>query len=328
MRFALDAAREDFASSIDAMLSAADVPGIHRARVSGDSQPLRGMWKSLAQLGVTGLMVDAEFGGVGADALDMVVAVERLGRWAVPGPVVESIVAAPVLLQSLPDDQCNDRLTALAAGDAVTSIALEPDMPRALDADVADFVLLVRSGAVHVATVDNVSLSFDPSRALSTLKPGQQIGSGVDHSAAVESARLWGALGCAAQTIGAGTALLDASADHAKSRRQFGRAIGSYQAVKHRLADVLIGLELARPLLYNAALSVTANSPTAARDVSAAKVACGAAAYRSSRAALQIHGAIGYTSEFDLSMWITKVRALQSAWGTAAHHRRRVLEAL
>jgi hypothetical protein len=104
---------------------------------------------------------------------------------------------------------------------------------------------------------------------------------------------------------------------YAKQRSQFGRPIGAFQAVKHQLADVHVGLELARPLVHGAALS--------AIPVSAAKIAAADAAYRAARCALQVHGAIGYTAEYDLSLWLTKVRALQSTWGTSAVHRARLL---
>ncbi len=135
-----------------------------------------------------------------------------------------------------------------------------------------------------------------------------------------------GALATAAQLLGAGRALLDSSVAYVTQRHQFGRPIGQYQAVKHQLANALIGLEMAEPLLYRAALST--DSPNRARDVSAAKLACAEAAYRTARTALQVHGAIGYTAEYDLSLWLTKVTALRSAWGTADFHRARIAAAL
>jgi alkylation response protein AidB-like acyl-CoA dehydrogenase len=109
---------------------------------------------------------------------------------------------------------------------------------------------------------------------------------------------------------------------HARVREQFGRPVGANQAVQHRLADVAIGLEYARPLLDAAAGSLVP------LDVSAAKVACGDAAYAAARAALQVHGAIGYTAEHDLSLWLTKVRALVPAWGSQGEHRARVMAEL
>jgi hypothetical protein len=122
--------------------------------------------------------------------------------------------------------------------------------------------------------------------------------------------------------------MLDVSVDYAKQRSQFGRVIGSYQAIKHKLADVHIALELARPLVYGAALSLADHSPDADRDVSAAKAAASDAALLSARTSLQTHGAIGYTAEHDLSQWLLRVQALRSAWGDPTSHRRRVLEAL
>ena len=142
---------------------------------------------------------------------------------------------------------------------------------------------------------------------------------------------LLGTLASAAQMLGAGRALLEASVRHATQRAQFGRPIGAFQAVKHQLADVAIGLEFAQPLLDAAAVTVAMGggaSGTARRDVSAAKVACADAAYRAARTALQVHGAIGYTEEHDLSLWLAKVRALVPAWGSQAEHRAVVLAAL
>ena len=130
----------------------------------------------------------------------------------------------------------------------------------------------------------------------------------------------------AAQLVGAAEALLDAAVEYAKQRTQFGRVIGSYQAIKHKLADVHIAIELARPLVYGAAGSGRCRA--CARDVSAAKAAASEAALLAARSSLQTHGAIGFTQEHDLSLLLLRVQALRSAWGTPEVHRRRVLEAL
>lgn len=122
--------------------------------------------------------------------------------------------------------------------------------------------------------------------------------------------------------------MLDQSVAYAKQRTQFGRVIGSYQSIKHKLADVHIALEMARPLVYGAALSLADSSADTARDVSAAKVAAADAALLSARSSLQTHGAIGFTQEHDLSLLLLRVQALRSAWGDPTLHRRRLLEAL
>ncbi|UUZ59388.1 acyl-CoA dehydrogenase family protein [Nocardioides sp. B-3] len=130
----------------------------------------------------------------------------------------------------------------------------------------------------------------------------------------------------AAQLLGAGERIPADSVTYVKQRKQFGREIGSYQWIKHQLADVRIALDFARPLIDGAAVML--EGPDRARDVSAAKVAAGDAAYLASRVGLQVHGAIGYTAEFDLSLWLLKVRALVNARGTPDFHRGRVLESL
>jgi alkylation response protein AidB-like acyl-CoA dehydrogenase len=317
MRFGLDPQQRDFAASIDAALSAGDVPAAVRAWAGGDTAPGRKVWATLADLGVTALAVAERFGGLEAHPVDLVVALERLGRWCVPGPVAESIAVAPVLLA---DD---DRSEALASGELIATVALPPDMPRAVDAAAAGLVLVAQDGIVREANAGASHMSVDPTRRLFDVTA-----SGDGSTADVQRAYEFGVLATAAQLVGAGQALLDQSVAYAKQRAQFGRAIGSYQAIKHKLADVHIAVELARPLVYGAALSLAENSAHTARDVSAAKAAAGDAALLAARSGLQTHGAIGFTAEYDLSLWLLRVQALQSAWGTPAVHRRRVLAAL
>ena len=317
MRFALDAQQRDFAASIDAAMASADLPTAVRAWAGGDASPGRKVWARLADLGVTALAVPERFGGHDAHPVDLVVALERLGRWCVPGPVAESVAVAPVLLA---DD---DRLEALAAGELIATVAMPPAMPRAVDSAVAGLTLLARDGRIADATPGPSHPSVDPSRRLYDVTA-----SGEPRPADLARACEFGALATAAQLVGAGAALLTAAVDYAKQRTQFGRPIGSYQAIKHKLADVHIAIELARPLLYRAALSLADDSRDVARDASAAKVAAAEAALLAARSALQTHGAIGFTTEHDLSLWLLRVQALRSAWGDPAWHRRRVLKAL
>ena len=169
---------------------------------------------------------------------------------------------------------------------------------------------------VTEAEVGEQHESVDPSRRLYDVTP-----IGEAWQADVKRAYEFGALATAAQLVGAAEALLNAAVDYAKQRSQFGRVIGSYQAIKHKLADVHIAIELARPLVYGAALDQLI--PAERRDVSAAKAAASEAALLAARASLQTHGAIGFTQEHDLSLWLLRVQALRSAWGTPEAHRRR-----
>ena len=311
MKFALDEQQRDFAASIDAALGAADLPGAVRAWSAGDVAPGRKVWEQLSNLGVTALNVQEKFDGLDADPVDLVVALERLGHWCVPGPVAESIAVAPVLLV---DDE---RSAGLASGELIATVAQPPHTPRAVDAEAAGLVLLVTDDGVTEGRAGTCHESVDPSRRLYDVTAA-----GEAWQADVKRAFEFGALATAAQLVGTAEALRDAAVDYAKQRSQFGRVIGSYQAIKHKLADVHIAIELARPLLYGAALSLEP------RDVSAAKAAASEAALLAARSALQTHGAIGFTQEHDLSLLLLRVQALRSAWGTPEAHRRRVLEAL
>lgn len=321
MKFDLDQEQRDFAASIDAALGAADVPGAVRAWSTGDTAAGKRVWNRLSELGVTALAVPEEHDGIGAHPVDLVLAMEALGRWCVPGPVVESIAVAPVLLAGAPE--AGERLAALAGGELIATVALPPHTPRAVDAEAVDLVLLAENGRAGTAQAGTRHASVDPSRGVFDVTA-----TGDTWDADTARAYEVGALATAAQLIGAGQAMLNASVDYAKQRTQFGRVIGGYQAIKHKLADVHIALELARPLVYGAALSLGEGSADTARDVSAAKVAASDAALLAAHSALQTHGAIGFTSECDLSLWLLRVQALRPAWGDATTHRRRVLEAI
>ena len=124
MNFEIDEQQRDFAASIDAALGAADLPTAVRSWADGDTAPARKVWAQLTDLGVTALMVPEKFDGIDAHPVDLVVAMERLGRWCVPGPVVESVAVAPILLG---DDE---RVGALASGELIATVAQPPWVPR------------------------------------------------------------------------------------------------------------------------------------------------------------------------------------------------------
>jgi acyl-CoA dehydrogenase-like protein len=289
MKFTLDAEQRELAASVHALLSAAAVPTAVRAWAAGEHGPGLEILAKLAKIGVNEL---AEY------PVELVVVFEELGRHAVPGPLIESYAIAP----------------ALGLSAELATVAVPPHVPYALDADVAT-PFVVTGDAVCHAEVGAPLTSVDPARRLFEVTPGEWAGNAAD-------VLNLGALCQSAQLLGLGRGLLEQAASYVTQRRQFGRAVGEFQAVKHHLADVLVALEFARPLVHAAA--VTGKE----RDVSGARVAAADAAYLAARAALQVHGAVGYTQEHDLSLWLLKVRALRSAWGTQTYHRRRVLDAL
>jgi alkylation response protein AidB-like acyl-CoA dehydrogenase len=333
MRFALSAEQSQFAKVLRESLEDADVPAAARRWAAGDPEPGFAVWKRLADLGVTALAVPESAGGLDAHPVDLVVAFEELGRSAMPGPVVESLAVAPVLLAGICTDQDglagqegHARLAGLASGELLASVVAPPHVPLALDADVAGLVLELAEGSVRTAEPTDPVPSIDPARRLFGVRPTRTLAEHVPE--VIARAFALGVLACAAQLVGAGEGLLAASVAHARTREQFGRPIGEFQAVAHRLADVRVGLEIARPLVHAAALAWADHAGTVTRDVAAAKVAAGQAAHRAARAALQVHGALGYTREHDVSLWLPKVRALDACWGTRSFHRARIRETL
>ncbi|OIJ27352.1 acyl-CoA dehydrogenase family protein [Nocardioides luteus] len=320
MRFGRTPEQHAFSEALDDLLGAADVSSASRAWAAGDHSAGLKLWQRLAELGVTGLLVPEEHGGVGAGCADLAVAFERLGYHGVPGPWIESVAVAPQLLEG---SDATTILSQVASGESIVTVAA-PGGPYALDADIASKAYGVFDDMVIELNPGATKTSVDPQRRLFVMSAGYPITGRIDPS----RARDLGTLACSAQLLGAGLRLLDDSVAYVKQRTQFGRPVGEFQAVKHLLADVRVALDFAAPLVHNAAVELDAGTPTAGRAVSAAKVAAGDAAYLASRTALQVHGAIGYTREFDLSLWILKVRALVGAWGTPAEHRARILESL
>ncbi|HET7017384.1 MAG TPA: acyl-CoA dehydrogenase family protein, partial [Streptosporangiaceae bacterium] len=280
MRFALTEEQRQFGATIHELLADADVPGAARAWADGDHGPGLAIWQALAKAGVTALAVPESAGGLGASPVDLVVAFTELGHHPVPGPLAESIAALPALLATRAPAEV---LAALASGNLIGTLALPPVLPFALDADVAKLVVLAVRGTVSIAPSGIRLRSIDPTRRLFVLQEGARLGASAD--ADVRSALYYGTLASGALLLGAGRGLLEASVAHAKTREQFGRPIGAFQAVKHSLANVLIGLEFARPLLYAAAIALGSRAPTAARDLSAARVACADAARLAARTA-------------------------------------------
>ncbi|MER6996360.1 acyl-CoA dehydrogenase family protein [Streptomyces sp. NPDC000410] len=329
MRFLLTDEQQAFARSLDAMLTAADTPAAVRAWADGDPGRGRELWAALAETGVFALAVPEAYEGLGPLPVELAVAFVELGRHAVPGPLVETVAAA-ALLTELGDPAVAKRLLpGIASGEVSATLCLPGGGPYALDADVADCVLADGTEGGTEGGTDRLRIapghgpvlaSADPARRLAAPGAGGEVlATGPAVTRAARRATDWARLATAAQSLGTGLALLERTVAYAKQRTQFGAPIGSFQAVKHRLADALIALEFARPLLYGAALSM------APADIAAAKVATGEAAYTAARTALQLHGAVGYTEELDLSLWLRKARPLRDAWGTPAQCRAAVL---
>lgn len=327
MRFLHDAEQREFGRTLDGMLGSSRTPDAVRSWASGDHRPGRALWARLAEAGVFALAVPEEHEGLGFLPVELAVAFRELGRHAVPGPLAET-AAAGALLGRLGGEAARAWLPRIASGEAVASLCvLSPGgSPYALDADAADAVFVVDGDTVRLARSHGpVQPSADPARRLARPLGGTVLERGPEVAAAAAHAADVATLVTAAQALGLGHTLLERTVQYVRRRTQFDVAVGSFQAVKHRLADTLIALEFAQPLVHAAALALAADGPASGREVAAAKVAAGEAVHASARTALHLHGALGYTEELDLSLWIRKARPLRTAWGAPAVCRARVL---
>ncbi|MGW0810027.1 acyl-CoA dehydrogenase family protein [Nonomuraea sp. NPDC002799] len=307
-------------------------------------------WAQLAGLGLFGSLLPPEADGLGLGLTDLLPALEETGRACLPGPVVETVVAAPYLPAGAHKP---------ASGAVCVSVLL-PGQVYAPDADLADLLVVARDDGLRLVSRESVRLTprpgVDPSRPL--FEVAFEESEGLGGSAVPALRRI--TVATAAQLIGVARELLAVTVAYARARTQFGASIGSFQAVKHQLADVAVAVEFAAPLVHRAALSVDASGPpddaadgavlsvdasglpagdgavdapalpdgVAERDVSAAKAAAGDAAALAARVALQVHGAIGYTEELDLRFWLARAWSLSAAYGTTAVHRERLRTAL
>ena len=326
VRFSSTSDQELFATAVRELLDKQCAPEALRAAWDSESGRVPGLWSRLAELGVPALAVPEEHEGMGGGDLDLVPIAVEAGRAALPEPLVETLAAARTLAE-LGGDLAAEWLPQVATGEATIGVQVGPGR-FVSGAGWADLYLLQRPDGVvalpSTAADASSEQSVDRGIRLARVATDQQPLPGSDAAALFDRV----ALLAAAQLVGLTDAMLAMAVRYATERTQFGKPIGSFQAVKHQLADVYIGLEFARPVLARAAWSVDRGLPTRARDVSAAMALAGDAALRAARSALQVHGAIGYTYEHDLHMWLKRTWSLTSLWGDPAWHRARVAEAV
>lgn len=305
MRFAFTDDQLAFRDAVRELLEKECTPAHVRSAWTNDTGRIPGLWDKLAEMGVVGMLVPEANGGLGLTLVDLVLILEETGRCALPEPIVESAAFGLPFL---------DRAD-IAVGVAHSLVPW---------ADTVD-VIITNAGQFERDAVELVAhASVDGARRLFEVHGIPQ---------PLDGQRLWDSftrsvIGTAAQQCGLAQRMLDMSADYAKERRQFGVPIGSFQAVKHHLANARIALEFARPLVYRAAASIATGDPGTSVHVSMAKAKADAAARQTAKAALQCHGAIGYTTEYDLHLYLKRSWALARSWGDSAFHRARVSRAI
>lgn len=290
------------------------------------------LWAKMAAMGLTGITVPEEFGGLGMNEVDFVLLAIECGYVALPEPLVMTVlVGVPTLLACNNTDLKAYWLPKVAAGEARIAVGLEQNL-LVEDAHVADLMLLEKNGALYAVERSEAEITYnesvDLSRKLFSVTFNEQkavlLAEGEEADRLVNAALNRGALGCAAQALGLTQRMIDISVKYTSERTQFGVAIGTFQAVKHRMANVAVALEYAKAPVYRAAYSVAHNHPNADLHVSHAKAVACEASLAGAKNSIQVHGAMGYTWEVDLHIFMKKSWALDKNWGDAAFHKCRV----
>lgn len=276
-------------------------------------------WSTIVDMGLPGMLAPEAAGGLGLGLADFIGITEAAGYAGLPEPLVELAGLVVPLLAELGDNR--GWLARAIAGEMI-GIA-HPANIFVADGDVAGAFLLGDGDDIHLVEIAAVTLtreeSVDPFRRLFrvdwTPSPGTRVCTGWGTTAER------GTLLAAAQMIGLGQRCIDMAVAYAKDRHQFGKPIGSYQAVKHLLATAQVKIEFARPVVYAAAAELPLGTLAARARVAHAKIAAGEAADLAARTAVQVFGAMGMTWEVDLHFFLKRALALKYAWGTAAVHR-------
>lgn len=287
------------------------------------------LWRAIADAGLTAVLVPESAGGLGLHETDFILIAEACGYAALCEPLVEHAgVAAPLLAAT----GANATLCEAAAAGKATLAVGHSINPFVADADSATAVLMEHDGEVHLIEPKKAQLtreqSIDPFRRLFridwTASNATRIADAATGAPLWEDALDRGALFTAAQCLGLAQRAVDLAVAYTKDRKQFGKPIGSYQAVKHLLANVQVKIEFARPVVYAAAAEVPERDAMSRGRISHAKLVAAEAADLGVRTALQVHGAMGYSWEVDVHFFLKRALALTYAWGGPSFHRARV----
>ena len=358
MNFGFDEQQKSFGDTVAGVI--ADFPALGSPNLS--PPPHEAVWQALAEIGLFALMVPERFDGVGMSLVDLALTVEALGAGLAPPAITETLAATDVIARHGSEAQQQDLLPQIASGAIKGAVAmLEPGQgydpkdvqasvvgdylngTKLLVADAAEaslFIVLAQyhgrpalvvvdatspgivirshdnldpTGGYCAVTFANVAVGADailgpndPERAAERL---------IDVSATITAGLLMGIAG----------RMLDTAVDYVKVRVQFGQAIGAFQAIKHRCADMAMALEAGRSAAYYAFWAVAQDAPDRARAASMAKAYCGGVSRHICNETIQVHGGMGFTWELGLHRYLRRAKVIEHTYGDAAWHNERVI---
>lgn len=306
MDFRFTEDQQDLIDAAKAVFNGENTSERMRAIVKGES--VSDIWGQMGELGLFGLMAPESAGGLEQSLVVMAGVAEAAGYANLPEPFVELAGIAIPLLQQMGEE---DALEQAALGKLPIGVISPLQTYNNQAEHCAKFIVTSETGGKLVDKADvslNARASVDPLRSIWKADiSGEQN----------ELANHYGAVLTAAQLVGLSARMVDMSVDYAKDRQQFGKPIGSFQAIKHHLASVYTQIEFTRPMVHLAALQ-------GGRAVHTAKIAAIDTAIFAAETAVQVHGGMGYTFEVDLHLFMKRVWALANEWGSRNYHMKKL----
>jgi alkylation response protein AidB-like acyl-CoA dehydrogenase len=310
------------------------------------------LWSKLTDQGYTGIIFPEAYGGVGLGKVELMLLMEEAGRALLPGPFFSTVVLAGSVLDAVASPVHKEQyLARICRGEARSTVAiLEANTswnPRDIqltanngkftgekyfvsDAAVADFIIVVARNGVFVVNAKAPGLKIAPMSAMDLTRklyivefnntPAEEIGPTTNLERAFDIA----AAALSAELVGGMQRTLDITVEYAKTRKQFGKPIGTFQAVQHQCADMYLETESSRSAVYYAGWALEENSPDASTAVSIAKMYASDAARTVGNRGIQIHGGMGFTWENDVHLYYRRAKGSETAFGDATFHRERI----
>ena len=302
------------------------------------------LWDKMAEQGFTGITFPEIYGGLGLGKVELALLLEEMGRALVPGPFFSTVVAAGHLIEAAGTAAQKDSFLArICSGEARATFAsynrksaevsvaggrLSGEKLFVADAGVADFVVVQVGSSLYLVDGRDSGVKATPMPGMDLTRKLYAVK--FDEVPAVEMPGKWGqavevaTLGVAAELVGGMQRALDQTVEYAKTRKQFGKPIGQFQAVQHHCADMFLQTESARSAVYYAAWALEENAPDASTAVSVAKMYASDAARDVGNRGIQVHGGMGFTWENDLHLHYRRFKASETAFGDATYHRERI----
>jgi alkylation response protein AidB-like acyl-CoA dehydrogenase len=310
------------------------------------------LWSKLTDQGYTGIIFPEAYGGVGLGKVELMLLMEEAGRALLPGPFFSTVVLAGTVLDAVgTSGHKEEYLASICRGEVRSTVAileagaswnmrdiqlsavngkLNGEKFFVSDAAVADFLVVVARNGVFVTDSKSHGLKITPMSGMDLTRklyavefsntPAEELGSNLNLPRAFDIATA----ALAAELVGGMQRTLDVTVEYAKTRKQFGKPIGIFQAVQHQCAEMYLETESSRSAAYYAGWALEENSPEAAVAVSIAKMYCSDAARTVGNRGIQIHGGMGFTWENDLHLYYRRAKASETAFGDATFHRERI----